>query len=123
MKGVSTKTTQPHSGITELAHKNKRGTTSTPNTTKDMTDQMGVNGRNAGDSKEQEEECMDDDPTNAAGTDHLRQPVEDDKAPTTKQENWSRERDAQEVQMGNPSLEPTRLEGTRGGEDTQISPK
>jgi hypothetical protein len=123
MKGGRTKTTQPHSGTTERTHENTRGTASAPDATKDMINQWAVTERDVGDSMEQEKERMDDDPTNAAGTDRPRQPVQDHKAPTTKQENRSRERGVQEAQTGNPSLEPTWLEETRGGEDTQISPK
>jgi len=61
--------------------------------TKEMTDQSAVAGWDESESMEQEEDRMDDEATNATGTDCPRQPVEDDNESTNRQENQTRETD------------------------------
>ena len=90
--------------------------------TKEMIDQSAVAGRVEPDSMEQEEDRMDEEATNATGTDCPRQTVEDYNESTNRQGNKTRERDVQEAHTGKPSWESTQPEGTGEG-DTQISPK
>ena len=83
--------------------------------TKEMIDQSAVAGRVEPDSMEQEEDRMDEEATNATGTDCPRQTVEDYNETTNREGNQTRERDVQETHTGKPSWESTQPEGTGEG--------
>ena len=87
-----------------------------------MTGQGAVAGSDKTYSIEQEADITDDEPSNAAGTECPRKPLEDDDS-TNQQGNQARERDVLAAHMGNSSWESTQPVETGRGEDTQISPK